>query len=103
MAISSFINLKREDVLAELKALIITLYNEPDDKKSNINKQRNTKIGIQPILFYRGSFPSHFIRTVKLRVRISSVTDAAVLRRDYRAILNASSSTPSKQQSFRRS
>ena len=52
---------------------------------------------------YGGSFPSHLVRTVKLRVRISSVTDAAALRRGYRALSNTSPSTPSEQQSFRRS
>ena len=41
---------------------------------------RNTKSEIRPILSYGGSFPSHLVRTVKLRVRISSVTDAAALR-----------------------
>ena len=34
-------------------------------------------------------------------MRISSVTDAAALRHSYRALSNASSSTPSEQQSFR--
>ena len=47
---------------------------------------RNTKIEIRPILSYGGSFPSYLVRTVKLRVRISSVTDAAALRRGYRAL-----------------
>src|SRR6266700_4995685 len=42
--------------------------------------ERNTKIEIRPIPSYRGSFPSYLVRTVKLRVRISSVTDAAALR-----------------------
>ena len=55
---------------------------------------KNTKIEIQPILSYGGSFPSHLVRTVKLRVRISSVTDAVALRRGYRALSNASPSTP---------
>ena len=40
---------------------------------------RNTKIEIRPILSYGGSFPSHPDRTVKLRVRISSVTNTAAL------------------------
>ncbi|XTI85518.1 hypothetical protein V2W45_1340470, partial [Cenococcum geophilum] len=62
---------------------------------------KNTKIEIRPILSYGGSFPSHLVRTVKLRVRISSATDAAALRRGYRALSNASPSTPSEQQSFR--
>ena len=61
----------------------------------------NTKIEIRPILSYGGSFPSHFVCMVKLRVRILSVTDAAALRCGYRALLNASSSTPLEQQSFR--
>jgi hypothetical protein len=47
----------------------------------NVNLQRNTKSEIRPILSYRGSFPSYLVRTVKLRVRISSVTDAAALCR----------------------
>ena len=66
-----------------------------------ISRRRNTKIEIWPIQSYGGPFPSHFDRTVKLRVRISSVTDAAALRRGYRTLLNAQSSTPSEQQSFR--
>ena len=45
------------------------------------SQERNTKSEIRPILSYGGSFPSHLVRTVKLRVRISSVTDAAALRR----------------------
>ena len=43
--------------------------------------RRNTKSEIQPILSYGGSFPSYLVRTAKLRVRISFVTDAAALRR----------------------
>jgi len=42
--------------------------------------ERNTKIEIRPIRSYGGPFPSHLVRMVKLRVRISSVTDAAALR-----------------------
>ena len=47
MAISSFINLEGEDALAEpkalltqevIKALIIALYNKPDNKESNTNE-----------------------------------------------------------------
>jgi len=37
---------------------------------------------------------------VKLRVRISSVTNAAALRHNYRTLLNAQSSMPLEQQSF---
>jgi hypothetical protein len=61
---------------------------------------RNTKIEIRPILSYGGSFPSYFVYMVKLRVRISSITDVAALRRGYRALSNALSLTPSEQQSF---
>ena len=57
-------------------------------------RKKNTKIEIRPILSYGGSFPSHLVCTVKLRVRISSVTDIATLRRGYRALLNVSPSTP---------
>ena len=42
---------------------------------------KNTKIEIRLILSYKGSFPSHLVRTVKLRVRISSITNIAALRR----------------------
>ena len=47
MAINSFINLEEEDTLVDpkalltqevIKALIIALYNKPDNKKSNANK-----------------------------------------------------------------
>ena len=57
-------------------------------ERDNNSNMRNTKIEIRPILSYRGSFPSHLVRTVKLRVRILSVTDAAALRRGYRVPLN---------------
>ena len=68
-----------------------------------LNSKKNTKIEIRPILSYRGSFPSHLVRTVKLRVRISSITNTAALRRGYRALSNASPSTPLEQLCFRRS
>ena len=53
MAINSFINLKGEDALVELKALltqevikalIIALYNKPDNKESNTNKPQAIKL-----------------------------------------------------------
>ena len=59
---------------------------------------RNTKIEVQPILSYGGSFPSYLVRTVKLRVRISSVTNTAALRRSYRALLILS---PQRRQNSR--
>jgi len=65
------------------------------------DNKENTKIEIRPILSYGDSFPSYFIHTVKLKVRISSITNAAALYHGYRALLNASSSTPLKQQSLR--
>ena len=49
--------------------------------------ERNTKIKIQLILSYRGSFPSYLIHTVKLRVRILSITNTAALCCGYRALL----------------
>ena len=51
------------------------------NKKINKVNRRNIKIEIRPILSYRGSFPSHLDRTVKLRVRISSTTNTAALCR----------------------
>ena len=53
MAISSFINLKREDALAEpktlstqeaIKTLIVALYNKFDNKKSDTNKLQVIKL-----------------------------------------------------------
>jgi hypothetical protein len=53
MAINSFINLKGEDALAKpkalstqeaIEALIIALYDEPDDEESDTNKPQVIKL-----------------------------------------------------------
>ena len=68
MAISSFINLEREDALAEpkasstqeaIKALIVALCNKPDDKKSDTNKLQIIKLNealdaLERLKLYKG-------------------------------------------------
>ena len=79
-------------LLLTLSCLLVQHINRP-------RKEHRNRDPTHTVLW--GSFPSHLVRTVKLRVRISSVTDAAALRRGYRALSNASPSTPLEQQSFR--
>ena len=68
MAISSFINLEGEDALVEpkalltqevIKALIIALYNELDNKESNTNKPQVIKLNealdaLERLKLYKG-------------------------------------------------
>jgi len=68
MAISSFINLEGEDALAEpkasstqevIKALIVALYNEPDDEESNTDKPQVIKLdealdALERLKLYKG-------------------------------------------------
>ena len=80
-----FIKITLEEAVSRVVDLIINIiyYYYFFNKRSiiYIKNLRNTKIEIQPILSYRGSFPSHLVRTVKLKVRILSITDAAALYR----------------------
>ena len=76
-------------------------FNSSPSSRNIILKASVTKSEIRPILSYRDSFLSYPIYIVKLRVRISSVTNTAALRRGQRALLNALSLTPLEQQSFR--